>query len=200
MRSLCLPLRVLPTVTAAPVTAASAPVTTAAPVATTSAATVEPAPAAARDRGNTPAAIKTPATTKAPPSPPKSAIAEIAIRTHTVARSEIAVAAAKTVVVAAAVAIATIAAATVSDAASQGRQHPEPQGEQCPAPAPRAHFASPASLSASSDHSINPNRAPVGSATTEILPPWRSTRGGTTTRPPSASAFAALAATSSTRA
>jgi hypothetical protein len=41
--------------------------------------------------------------------------------------------------------------------------------------------------------------APNGSATTATLPPWRSIRGSTSTRPPSATTFAVILTVSSTR-
>src|ERR1700690_705042 len=47
-----------------------------------------------------------------------------------------------------------------------------------------AHFGS--TLVSVSDPSITATAAPVGSTITAILPPWRSTYGSTTTRPPSA--------------
>ena len=41
--------------------------------------------------------------------------------------------------------------------------------------------------------------APAGSATTASIPPWRSTRGSTKTRPPIAATLAAVSAAFSTR-
>src|SRR5450759_3240078 len=60
-----------------------------------------------------------------------------------------------------------------------------------------AHFGS--TLVSVSDHSITATAAPVGSTITAILPPWRSTNGSTTTRPPSSTAFAEVPTASSTR-
>ena len=59
------------------------------------------------------------------------------------------------------------------------------------------HFGS--ALVSLSLHSIKPNGAPAGSATTASIPPWRSTRGSTKTRPPKATTLAAVAAVFSTR-
>jgi len=59
------------------------------------------------------------------------------------------------------------------------------------------HFGS--ALVSLSLHSIKPNGAPAGSATTASIPPWRSTRGSTKTRPPMATTLAAVAAVFSTR-
>src|SRR5579862_5983652 len=47
-----------------------------------------------------------------------------------------------------------------------------------------------------SDHSMTPNGAPLGSASTARCPPWRSMRGSTSTRPPSATALLAAPAAS----
>src|ERR1700733_1733707 len=47
-------------------------------------------------------------------------------------------------------------------------------------------------------HSINPNGAPAGSATTATWPPWRSTCGSTSTRPPEATTFATMSTVWST--
>src|ERR1700732_5356589 len=66
---------------------------------------------------------------------------------------------------------------------SQDRQHcPERSYRQ--ASARGFHFGS--TFVSLSVHSINPNGAPAGSATTASMPPWRSTRGSTRTRPPMA--------------
>jgi hypothetical protein len=59
------------------------------------------------------------------------------------------------------------------------------------------HFGS--ALVSLSLHSIKPNGAPAGSATTATIPPWRSTRGSTKTRPPIAATLAAVSAAFSTR-
>src|SRR5271169_624294 len=59
------------------------------------------------------------------------------------------------------------------------------------------HFGS--LLLSVSDHSINPNGAPIGSATTATLPPWRSTCGSTSTRPPRETTRAATSTASTTR-
>jgi hypothetical protein len=55
------------------------------------------------------------------------------------------------------------------------------------------------SLLSFSGHSSSPKGAPRGSATTATLPPWRSIRGSTSTRPPSATTLATVAPASSTR-
>jgi len=59
------------------------------------------------------------------------------------------------------------------------------------------HFGS--ALVSLSLHSITPNGAPAGSASTATIPPCRSTRGSTKTRPPSAATLAEVSAAFSTR-
>lgn len=87
--------------------------------------------------------------------------------------------------------------AALSNAAERerGQQHDRRCDRLSPHRPP--HFGT--SSFSPSGHSRRPKGAPCGSATMASLPPWRSRCGSTSTRPPSATACAAILVASSTR-
>ena len=94
--------------------------------------------------------------------------------------------------------VGAVGIAAIGDRATcqQERVQTDQQGDHSPTCSQVGHFVT--SLPCASGHSSSPKGAPSGSATMATLPPCRSRRGSTSTRPPSETTLALNVATSST--